>query len=56
MQPLEWLNASQFRIGDVHFQCWSHDYSLKTDENRVVILKTREVLERTMPRYCQMYR
>lgn len=45
MPALEWLNAKQFLIGDVNFQCWSHDYSLKTDENRLVILKTREVLE-----------
>lgn len=44
MSEIHWLNEREFVIGDVKFYCSLDDYSLKTDAERFVILKNREVI------------
>jgi SAM-dependent methyltransferase len=45
MQPIEWLSERDFRVGGVTFHCSLDDYSAKTTEDRIVILKSRGALE-----------
>lgn len=44
MKNLQWENDSEFSIYGVRFRCADHNYALKTDLERIVILKDREVL------------
>jgi len=45
MKPIEWSSDTEFAIGDVRFVCGLYDYELKTDDERIVILKLRENIE-----------
>jgi hypothetical protein len=45
MNEIEWLRDKLFRVDGVEFLCTSDDYSLKTTDQRIVILKDRVVLD-----------
>lgn len=45
MKNIEWLSDKQFSVDGVKFLNCLDDYSLKTDDDRVVILKDRNVLD-----------
>lgn len=45
MQKIRWLNEREFVLGDIRFYCALDDYSLKTDAERFILLKNREVLK-----------
>jgi hypothetical protein len=45
MNEIEWLGDKLFRVDGVEFLCTSDDYSLKTTDQRIVILKDRVVLD-----------
>jgi hypothetical protein len=45
MKSIEWLSDTEFRVGDVKFLCALDDYTLRTDAERVVILKNRPSLD-----------
>jgi hypothetical protein len=44
MKDLSWTSENEFNIGGISFLCGLHDYSLETNDQRVVILKNRAVL------------
>jgi hypothetical protein len=45
MHPIDWSSDTEFAIGDVRFVCGLYDSGLKTDGERIVILKLRESIE-----------
>jgi hypothetical protein len=45
MKQSEWLSDKEFSVDGVRFLCALDDYSLKTNDDRLVILKDRESLE-----------
>ena len=45
MNPIEWLSDEEFRVGGVKFLSGLRDYSLKTNDERIVILKDLPSLE-----------
>jgi Methyltransferase domain len=45
MKQIEWLSDREFSVDGVRFLCALDDYSLKTNDDRLVILKDRESLE-----------
>lgn len=45
MTDLEWISEKEFTCGGVSFLCALDDYTLKTNDERVIILKSREVLD-----------
>lgn len=44
MRPIEWLSDKEFSVAGVRFHCALDDYSLRSSEERFVILKGREDL------------
>lgn len=44
MRPIQWKNEKEFSLGPVSFLCAVGDYALKTDEERVVLLKDKRGL------------
>jgi cephalosporin hydroxylase len=45
MKPIEWKNQTEFSVDGVKFFCSLDDYTRKTDNDRVIILKDRGSLE-----------
>jgi hypothetical protein len=45
MKPIHWSSDTDFVIDGVRFVCGLYDYNLKTDGERIVILKLRENIE-----------
>ena len=45
MKQLNWIDANEFNIDDVRFQCVDKDYSLQTRADRLILLKDREMLD-----------
>ena len=45
MKELDWIDSDHFSIDGVRFQCVQRDYSLKSGEDRLVLLKDREMLD-----------
>src|SRR4029077_17318389 len=45
MNPVEWKNDTEFVVGGVRFLCSLDDYTRKTDQTRIIILKDRRSLE-----------
>jgi cephalosporin hydroxylase len=45
MKPIEWKNQTEFSVDGVKFFCSLDDYSRKTDNDRIIILKDRGSLE-----------
>ena len=45
MNDIEWLSENEFCLRGVKFLCSLDDYARQTDDQRVVILKDRSVLE-----------
>jgi cephalosporin hydroxylase len=45
MNRIEWLNDKEFSIDGIKFLCSLGDYSLKTNDERVIILKDRGALK-----------
>jgi SAM-dependent methyltransferase len=45
MKPIEWKNQTEFTVDGVKFLCSLDDYTRKTDNDRIVILKDRGSLE-----------
>lgn len=41
MRPIHWKNEKEFSLGPISFLCAAGDYALRTDEQRVVLLKNR---------------
>src|SRR5258708_7222749 len=50
MKPIEWKNQTEFSVDCVKFFCSLDDYTRKTDNDRIIILKDRASLES----YCQV--
>ena len=44
MQPIQWQSETEFEVGGLRFLCALNDYTLKTNQDRVVILKNRHDL------------
>jgi cephalosporin hydroxylase len=45
MKPIEWKNQTEFSVDGVKFFCSLDDYTRKTDDDRIIILKDRDSLE-----------
>jgi cephalosporin hydroxylase len=45
MKPIEWKNQTEFSVDGVKFFCSLDDYTRKTDNDRIIILKDRGSLE-----------
>jgi cephalosporin hydroxylase len=45
MKPIEWKNQTEFSVDGVKFFCSIDDYTRKTDNDRIIILKDRDSLE-----------
>jgi cephalosporin hydroxylase len=45
MNDLTWTSEREFKIAGINFCCALHDYALRTNDERIVILKNRTVLE-----------
>jgi SAM-dependent methyltransferase len=45
MKPIEWKNETEFSVGGVNFLCSLDDYTRKTDNDRIIILKDRSSLD-----------
>lgn len=45
MKEIVWNNDNEFTMDGVDFYCTMDDYSLKTDDNRVILLKNKAVLD-----------
>jgi len=50
MKAIEWKNQTEFSVNGVKFFCSLDDYTRKTDNDRIIILKDRGSLES----YCQV--
>jgi len=45
MKPIEWKTPTEFSVDGVNFLCSLDDYTRKTDDERIIILKDRNSLE-----------
>jgi cephalosporin hydroxylase len=45
MKAIEWKNETEFSVDDVKFFCSLDDYTRKTNDDRIIILKDRASLE-----------
>jgi hypothetical protein len=52
MNPIEWKSETEFVVGGVRFLCSLDDYTRKTDQTQIIILKDRRSLES----YCTVLR
>ncbi|MET0497169.1 MAG: class I SAM-dependent methyltransferase [Steroidobacteraceae bacterium] len=50
MKQLNWIDANEFSIDDIRFHCIQKDYSLRTRDDRLILLKDREMLDN----YCRV--
>ena len=45
MKPIEWKSPTEFTVDGVQFFCSLDDYTRKSDDHRIIILKDRDSLE-----------